>query len=171
MYWIRLAAGQLLAQSRLCRVKALYDNAGHLSGYSKRRAWYAGVLIRLANVLTFDVYCLPELEWIEWEIRIWNKIHSIKAQVQQNTLITPPIRGQLLSSILQSAEIEDAVKVNALGTALCALRRAHQVDVGWPDGRVAPFSHGDAHVRNVFVDISNDTAVWFDFEIIHSTAM
>jgi hypothetical protein len=55
----------------------------------------------------------------------------------------------------------------ALRAVLIELQRLHKMQVTFPCGTLALWSHGDAHAGNVFYDDGSKRAQWFDFESVH----
>lgn len=86
-----------------------------------------------------------------------------------NRLLLPELPGRPLASILASGNYAAEVKLQGVELAIHALQVLHQQRVTWPDGQERPFSHADATVKNVLIDLDAGTGYWIDFETLHDS--
>jgi hypothetical protein len=168
------AIGRMLAQVELNRVECRTSACG--SYYSKKRLWYAALLIPAGNLyLRMQGACVRvcfDAEWRDWDSKMYEASSGRRVKREEGGgLLFPAIPGEALASILASPAFDPSQKMKAFEAAVQALERFHHLLVEWPDGKRRMFSHADATVRNVICDPAAGTACWFDFETIHDPAM
>jgi hypothetical protein len=90
----------------------------------------------------------------------------------KDALLLPRLPGHSLRELLQGSPGVARESGLALKLAVLELARLHGCWTPHPgDGRVHPFSHADATVRNVLVDREREQAAWIDFETVHSHSL
>ena len=107
-----------------------------------------------------DSFVLTEAAWHGWEALVSG------AQVEERDVVIPRVRGEVLSSLLQSRMRSLAEKRDAIRLAIQALRDLHSRQINL-NGNPWRLSHGDATAGNVRVDLERGTAGWFDFDMRH----
>jgi hypothetical protein len=160
----------LMARVPVARTRRLTIPEGVF--YIKERPWYLEPVVRAGNVhlksLEARVRICESAEWMIWEPRAYEIFFGYRARpCGKSGLLLPELPGRPLACILGSQDHSAQAKLRALDLAIGALRALHQRQIAWPDGRERSFSHGDATVKNVLVDLDAGTACWIDFETLH----
>lgn len=125
------------------------------------------VLIMLGNVLLWSigakVRVLRMRAWQSWEPAAYRALENVEVKVDRaGRIVVRTFEGQLLSNVLRS-DADSQTKRRAISIAMRELTDAHAVSV---EGR--PFTHADATVRNVIVDLDRHIGHWIDFETQHT---
>jgi hypothetical protein len=131
----------------------------------KRRSRTARLLVPPGNLylklINADSYVLPEAQWHQWEQRMSSAV------LKSGSVITVRHPGDALDKILQSTIVSTDAKLSAVNLALNSLLAIHARTTILRCGETWPLSHGDATVENVCVDLSTNSAIWFDFDMRH----
>ena len=134
----------------------------------KRRSRLSRFLVPPGNLylrlMGADSFVLTEAAWHCWEALVSG------AQVEERDVVIPRVRGEVLSSLLQSRMRSLADKRDAIRLAIQALRDLHSRQINL-NGNPWRLSHGDATADNVRVDFEAGTAGWFDFDMRHRTRL
>lgn len=143
--------------------------------WAKKRLPHSAALVVLANAYArgtgLPLRMLGKSDWLKYEAAVYQRLLGQGTVLRQgNRLLLPHLRGELLASLLASGSAEE--KKRALALAVRALGRLHAQQVEHPFINQARwFSHADATVTNVLVDLEFETATWVDFETIHPASM
>ncbi|HEY0073373.1 MAG TPA: hypothetical protein VGB77_04665 [Abditibacteriaceae bacterium] len=134
--------------------------------WRKRRHFYAPLIVRVGNALSrwlnCGVYGLSQEEWLVWEMTLAPLCGDGQTRRCGRHLLSRPMPGASLRELLPQKKIDEALRA-----ALIELQRLHKMQVTFPCGTFALWSHGDAHAGNVFYDDGSKRAQWFDFESVH----
>ncbi len=134
----------------------------------KRRSLLSRFLIPSGNLylrlMEADSFVLAETAWHRWEAVVSG------AQSDGREVLIPRVRGEVLSTVLQSQKHSFEEKREAIRLAMQALRDLHSRQVSL-DGSLWMLSHGDATADNVRVDLEAGTAGWFDFDMRHRSRL
>jgi hypothetical protein len=144
--------------------KARIVNRDGVRRVRKSRLIYAPLLVSmggpLVRVLDTGVRVLPQRDWEERERVLYRSLHGTSIEVDTDgTLILPCLRGETLATLLENPELAAAVRRQAIELAVVALAELHR----------RGFTHGDAMVENVMIDLEAGVAHWFDFETMHDS--
>lgn len=152
-------------RAHVCRV----ERQGNVF-FEKRRYLRTSPLIAGVNPVLeatdAPIVCLSEDQWLWWECQMAKHTHHGQPEVRGRTLILPRLPGVRLADYLESTP-DTAVRLEAMMIVARELIRLHQQEVQFPDGKTRPFSHGDAHAKNVMFDATIGIATWYDFEAVH----
>jgi hypothetical protein len=155
--------GWLLRSARYSRVRIVNDDgAPHVR---KSRSFYAPLLVWLSGplltILDTGVRVLPQREWEDRECLIYQTLRGESIRVDADgVLVLPCLAGKTLATLLEDPELTEPVRKRAIELAVIALARLHHLG----------FTHGDAMVENVLVDLEVGVAHWFDFETTHDSS-
>ena len=131
----------------------------------KHRSRLAKLLIPPGNLylrmMGADSFVLSTAEWHHWETVMST------ATIECGNVVTRLHAGKTLDQILRDDSVTADEKQAAVRLALREILALHSREARWSDGEVRPLSHGDATAKNVCVDLKNQSAVWFDFDMIH----
>ena len=130
-------------------------------GITKRRRFYASVLIKFANAFFFligePLRVLLDDEWIALEMRRFDSLYNVSLNIVGEVKF-PILSGVTLRVILLNQNEAFQAKLQAVKIAIKGLAHLHR----HPAQHC--YAHGDAHAGNILVDFKNDYAFWFDFE-------
>jgi tRNA A-37 threonylcarbamoyl transferase component Bud32 len=117
--------------------------------------WLGGPLVR---ILDTGVRVLPQRDWEERERQLYRSLCAAAIRIDADgTLVLPSLPGATLATLLEHPELQASDRMRAIELAVVALAELHRR--GW--------THGDAMVENVQVDLRAGAAHWFDFETVH----
>jgi hypothetical protein len=154
-----LVLGRLLRSATYSQVR-IEERDGNIQ-VRKHRSFHAPVLVwlggPLVRILDSGVRVLPQREWEERERRVYRDLRGSSIRIEGGALVLPRLAGQTLTSILESAQLDEVVRRRAIELAVHALAEFHR----------RGFTHGDAMAENVLVDLEAGIAHWFDFETMH----
>lgn len=155
-----LTLGRLLRAARYSKVRIVSE--GIEARVRKRRVFYAPPLISvgelLVRLLNTGVRILPQRDWVERERGLYLTLYNESIRVDADgTLDLPRLAGETLATLLEDPALGDATRNRAIQLAVAALANFH----------ARGFTHGDAMVENVLVDVEAGVARWFDFETVH----
>jgi len=161
-FLVCLALGRLLRSARYSKVR-IVDQDGERQ-VRKRRAFFAPLLVWMSSpllrLLDTGVRVLPQREWEERERQTYRSLYSHSIRIDDGTLILPCFAGQTLAALLDDRGLEESVRRRAIELAVIALAEFHRVG----------FTHADAMVENVLIDLDAGAAHWFDFETVHDAS-
>ena len=157
-----LALGRLLRSGRYSKARIV--NQDGVLRVRKSRFFYAPLLVSmggpLVRMLDTGVRVLPQRDWEERERLLYQSLHGASIEVDTDgTLVLPCLRGETLATLLENPELAASVRKQAIELAVVALAELHRLG----------FTHGDAMVENVMIDLEAEVAHWFDFETIHDS--
>lgn len=134
--------------------------------WRKRRHFYAPLIVTVGNAISrrfnCGVYGLSQEQWLVWEMRLAPLCGDDQTRRCGRNLLSHPMPGASLRELLPYENPGEALRA-----ALIELQRLHKMQVRFPCGTLALWSHGDAHAGNVFYDGESKCAQWFDFESVH----
>ena len=142
--------------------------------YIKTRRGYSALLVGVGNailkVCRSELLGLRESDWLGWEQAMaplaWPQEIAGGVRVRGRSLLCPALPGEPLSEVLRSNRSLQT-RMEAVRLAVAELLQLQRLELRFPDGGVRPWSHGDAHAKNVIVDLESQSAAWFDFETVH----
>ena len=138
--------------------------------WKKQRRAYAPMLVFLANWyaarIGLRMRILGEMAWFTYEQLLYEILHRRSALAcGQGALLLPHFPGRSLLALLQHDPCLGGEARSGLELAAVELARLHGHRVLDPlSGGHTQFSHADATVRNVLVDLERRQAAWIDFE-------
>ena len=155
-----LAFGRMLRAGRYSQVR-ITNRDGEVE-VRKQRRFYAPLLVWLGDplvrVLDTGGRVLPQREWEQREQLIYRTLHGSSIRLDADeALVLPYLPGETLADLLESPDLDDAMRSRAIELAVLALAQFHRTG----------FTHGDAMAENVMVDLAAGVARWFDFETVH----
>ena len=165
--------GRGLYRLKLGRVRLVQSAGGTI--YIKTRRRHSALLVGVGNAAVSlchgELRGLRERDWLAWEPVIgawaWPEGISSRVRVERRSLLCPALPGEPLAAILRS-ERSLGARMRAVEIAARELQRLQSSQMRFPDGGVRRWSHGDAHAKNVLVDLEQGRALWFDFETVHA---
>jgi serine/threonine protein kinase len=123
--------------------------------YAPFLVWMGGGLVK---ILDTGVRVLPQREWEERERSIYAALRGSTVRIEPDgSLVLPRLRGETLSSLLESPSLDEPARKRAIELAVVALSEFHR----------SGNTHGDAMAENVLVDLDAGAAHLFDFETVH----
>jgi hypothetical protein len=140
----------------------------------KQRRAYAPMLVLLANWyaarLGLMMRMLPGSAWLSYEQLLYDILHGCHAPASgKRALLLPRLPGRNLLDLLQRDPCLGGEGRMGLELAAIELARLHACRTPHPlGGGRRQFSHADATIRNVLVDVEHRRAVWIDFETAHT---
>ena len=172
LFQITALYGRGLYALKLGRVRRV-ERQGQLF-YIKTRRGYSAALVGVGNAILklcrSELLGLGERDWLAWEQAMarlaWPDEVAKCVRVRGRSLECPALPGEPLSEILRSNRSPKA-RMNAVRLTVHELLQLQRLEVRFPDGGLRLWSHGDAHAKNVIVDLKRQGASWFDFETIH----
>lgn len=158
----------------------------------KRRTLWARLLIPSGNLFLrlsgSRVTALPVKEWHRWEQVMRNSPAddflktNFSESLDPESLVSLLHPGRTLDAILRDENSTTDQMRHAISLAFDQLLLLHARKGSWrgivrseaqsaPEEVMQPLSHGDATVENVCVDLENESAAWFDFDMRHRTQL
>lgn len=136
----------------------------------KQRHPFSWLLIFPGNLVLrwrkVPVRVLPTQQWMEWERTIAPVDHEVE-ELAPRTLTLAKIEGSPLAKTWSTSDVQTDQKLEIISVATAELLNFHQRHCYVPGLGQTPISHGDATIRNVMIDQTNQTATWFDFDLQH----
>lgn len=155
-----LALGWLLRSAKYSKARiAEHHVRKHRVFYAPFLIWLSGPLVR---ILDTGVRVLPQRDWEERERAMYRNLYGTSIRIDADasrTLLLPRLAGQTLATLLDDPELDDATRKRTIEWAVVALATFHRLG----------FTHGDAMVENVMIDVEAGIARWFDFETVHDS--
>jgi hypothetical protein len=157
-----LVLARLLRSAKYAKVEII-DRDGDRR-VRKRRSWYAPLLVWVSvpflKLLDVGVRVLPESEWEERERLLYRSLYDAAVGIDvDGGLILPALAGETLATLLEESRLEESVRKRVIERAVAALAELHRLG----------FTHADAMVENVMIDVDAGVARWFDFETMHES--
>lgn len=150
-----LAMGRLLRAGRYTSTTIVRRDG--MVQVRKRRRFYAPLLVSLGGgvmrLLGTGVRIMPQRQWEECERFSYATLHGTPIGIEADgTLVLPCLAGRTLAALLEEPSLEEVTRRTAIELAAAALAEFHS----------RGFTHGDAMVENVIVDLDAALARWFD---------
>jgi len=166
--------GNLVAGVRFNSVTPL--NATELRYLKKRRFRLASALASLANwyaVRTgIKMRVLANAAWHRHEPLMYSMLLGRSVVAAGDALLLPRLPGRSLLSLLEESQPLNDESELGLSLAVFELARLHARWTPHPwDGKLQRFSHADATVGNVLVDLERECVHWIDFETTHEPSL
>jgi serine/threonine protein kinase len=159
-FFFCLTLGRLLRSARYSRVTIVQQQGDR--HVRKERALYAPLLIAMSSplmtALNTGVTVLAQQKWAEREVQLYRELYGLSVEIDNGrSLVLPSHAGETLATLLENPTLSVPARLQAIESAVLALKRLHAVGV----------THGDAMAENVMVDTDAGIARWFDFETVH----
>ena len=166
--------GRLLARVSFTTTRRLEIDG--VTYWDKQRRAGAPMLVLLANGyvarLGLMMRMLPERVWLGYEPVLYEILYGRQARnCGRRGLLLPCWPGRTLLDLLEQDPCLSGEGRTGLALAAVELARLHACPTPhpWGGGRRL-FSHADATIRNVLVEVEHRRAVWIDFETAHGQA-
>jgi tRNA A-37 threonylcarbamoyl transferase component Bud32 len=162
-FFLCSALGRLLRAARYSSVRVVRERGElqvrkHRSFYAPLLVWLGGPLVRLLDT---GSRVLREREWMERERLVYESLYGTPVQIDADgTPVLPYLAGETLATLLEDSALGASARTSAIRLAVVALTELH----------ARGFTHGDAMVENVMVDLEAGVARWFDFETMHDSS-
>ena len=142
----------------------------------KRRFRRASALASLANWYTLrtgiKMRVLANAAWLRYEPLMYRLLLGRSVVPEGDALLLPRLPGHSLLSVLEENQTLNDESELGLSLAALELARLHSQWTPHPwEQQLQRFSHADATVENVLVDLENQCAHWIDFETTHEPSL
>jgi hypothetical protein len=142
----------------------------------KRRFRHANLMVPLANRYAggtgMKMRVLTCSAWLRHEPLMYRLLLGCRVRAAKNTLLLPRLPGRsLLYWLERNGRLTSESKL-AVSLAVVELARLHNCLTPHPwHGELQLFSHADATIENVLIDIEGKRARWIDFETTHEPSL
>ena len=147
----------------------IHGDARH---WKKARLRRGDFLVPLANWFAartgMKMRVLTRSSWLRHEPLMYRLLLGRPVDSSSRAILLPNMPGCTLRRMLCQSPQLNFQNEMAISLAATELARLHACHTPHPcNGRPMPFSHADATIDNVLIDLEQHTACWIDFETAH----